>query len=295
LRQVIWSVSGSENEGTFISSGGVLTVAEDEMSEELIVQATSVHDAETSGTVTVTLQTSTVAWVSISSGDASVARGGSRRFFAEVTGTNNPPQDVTWTVYGSSNPKTFISSDGILTIASDETSFELRVAATSKFNTRRNGIVYVTISPVNWLSAEASVLGGGLRYERSINNFFSRGINGFYQGLNNDIDLGILAITKLFTGDSPFFFELGIGYGYMERSIEYNTPSGNRGELVYKTHGIMINPAVGVRYTAKGFFFDLFVSAPIVFGQKKWVDFDGGPDGAVTPSIRYGIGMGGAW
>ena len=304
LQQVTWSVSGSENENTFIGSNGVLTVAADETSTELTVQAVSVHNTQISGSVSVKLQTSVVTGVYISPENIDVTMGTSRRFSATVTGTSSPPQDVTWTVIGSSNPNTAISSNGILTVSSNESSTTLTVRATSKFDTQMRGGVIVTIlpsPPVNWLSAEFSVLGGGLRYEHSLNNFFSLGINAFYQTTLNDREedlVGALAIARLFAGDSPFFFELGIGYGFLESVINYKTVDGrSSGNLWYYAHGFMVNPAIGLRFVrkTKGVFADIFFSVPIVFGQTNWTNHNGGTGEMVTPGIRYGIGIGGAW
>ena len=54
-RSVIWTVTGSRNAGTFISSNGVLTVATDETAATLTVTATAVGDKTKSATATVTV------------------------------------------------------------------------------------------------------------------------------------------------------------------------------------------------------------------------------------------------
>jgi len=64
----------------------------------------------------------------------SVARGRTRTFTATVTGVNNPPQTVTWTLEGAS-PGTSISSTGVLTVAGNETASSFTVRARSTINT----------------------------------------------------------------------------------------------------------------------------------------------------------------
>lgn len=79
------------------------------------------------------------------------------QFSAEVTGTNNPSQAVTWTVGGNASPGTIISTDGILSIASDETSGQLRVTAASVADPAKTGVVLVNIR----------VTGAAMRYADS--------------------------------------------------------------------------------------------------------------------------------
>ena len=298
-QEVTWSVSGSENENTFIEFNGTLTVAADEESLTLTVQAKSVFNTDINGTVDIEVQSITVTEVIVNPGYVSVISGKRLNFTATVIGENEPPQDVTWSVLGSSSIKTNIAPNGILTVASNEpTSNTFTIQATSKFNPQFSGKATVTITPPpkNWLLIEGSIWGGGLRFERSLSNSFTLGLNGFTQTFQDSADMGVLASTRLYPGNSVFFLELGLGYGYIESGIAYKAEEQER-KLSYSADGFMINPAIGLRFgrKAKGFITDFFFGVPIVLGNKSWIDYSGGPDGIASYSFRFGIGIGGAW
>ena len=91
----------------------------------------------------------TVSGVTVSPSTASVTQDGTLTLNATVLGTGNPPQAVTWTVEGSVNPGTVISSDGVLTIASDEVATSLTVRATSVANTGVSGTAVITVLEVS--------------------------------------------------------------------------------------------------------------------------------------------------
>jgi formylglycine-generating enzyme required for sulfatase activity len=90
----------------------------------------------------------TVSGVTVSPASESVAKGGSQTFTATVEGTNNPSQEVSWTVEGSSSIGTTISSSGALTVASNETATPLTVRATSKLDTGKSGTANVIITKI---------------------------------------------------------------------------------------------------------------------------------------------------
>jgi len=79
-------------------------------------------------------QQSTVISVIVSPATATVATGQTQQFAAEVNGTNNPANTVTWMVEGGGNG-TGISTSGLLTVAANETSSRLTVRATSTVDT----------------------------------------------------------------------------------------------------------------------------------------------------------------
>lgn len=54
---VIWSISGNEKAGTNISGDGLLTVADDETAQQIMVRATSVEDGDKYAEATVTIKT----------------------------------------------------------------------------------------------------------------------------------------------------------------------------------------------------------------------------------------------
>ena len=87
----------------------------------------------------------TITSVTVTPATADVAPGATEGFAATVTGTNMPPQTVTWTVEGTTNPGTTVSAAGVLTVAANETAATLTVRATSVFNTAVSGTATVTI------------------------------------------------------------------------------------------------------------------------------------------------------
>ena len=88
----------------------------------------------------------TITGILISPFSPVVTRGGSQNFSATVTGTNNPPQGVTWSIdQPDKHEQTTISASGVLTVASAETLTTLTVRATSTFNTMLSGIATVTV------------------------------------------------------------------------------------------------------------------------------------------------------
>jgi len=95
--------------------------------------------------VTVTAPAATVDSVTVSPETASVQTGGQQQFTATVSGTNNPPQDVTWAITGNNSNSTSISQSGLLTIAADETAGSITVTATSTVNDAIYGSLTVTI------------------------------------------------------------------------------------------------------------------------------------------------------
>lgn len=77
-----------------------------------------------------------------------IGQGGTRQFTAEVIGTNNPSQDVTWSIYQDSanlHMGTEISSIGYLTVASNEPRTTLTIRATSVLNPAIFGSATVTM------------------------------------------------------------------------------------------------------------------------------------------------------
>jgi uncharacterized repeat protein (TIGR02543 family) len=85
----------------------------------------------------------TVTSVSVSPSTASVVKGGTQSFSANVTGTGNLA--VSWSVSGNNSASTTISSSGLLTIASNETATSLTVKATS-MDPSKYGTATVTVT-----------------------------------------------------------------------------------------------------------------------------------------------------
>lgn len=86
--------------------------------------------------------TPTITSVTVSPATATVNKGQSAAFAAEVANTNFAPKSVTWSI--DSNIST-ISQQGVLTIPSTETATTITVTATSTFDTTKKGTATVTI------------------------------------------------------------------------------------------------------------------------------------------------------
>jgi len=160
---VDWSVGGNFSAGTVItpSAGNpnvaTLNVAALEIAQTLTITAAARHDAAVFAAVVVTLTDAaappppppTVTNVTVD-GPNIVAHGSANNVFtATVTGTNNPPQTVTWSVIGSVAAGTAIGAGtGVLTVASGETATSLIVRAASTVNPSVTGERTVLVQDV---------------------------------------------------------------------------------------------------------------------------------------------------
>ena len=101
----------------------------------------------------------TVEKVTVSPAAASVQQGGTQQFTASVTGENSPAQTVTWTVRGGKEGTT-ITTDGLLTVAADETATTLTVVATSTQDQSKSGEATVTVTEIPVTTYTLTVEGG---------------------------------------------------------------------------------------------------------------------------------------
>ena len=84
--------------------------------------------------------------VTVTPNTATVEVGETLKFNATVTGTvDYYNKSVVWTVSDSSNAGTFISSNGVLTVAADETATTLTVTATAVGNSYKSATATVTV------------------------------------------------------------------------------------------------------------------------------------------------------
>jgi len=143
---VSWEVSGNISSATYISSSGLLLVAINETAPTLLVTATSSFDPLHSGTATVTVTDPppTVTSVSVTPNTANVVKGETQLFSAEVIGTNNPPQGVSWTISDNATNST-INANGLFTVGENETAISLTVIATSSFDPSQHGTATVMV------------------------------------------------------------------------------------------------------------------------------------------------------
>jgi len=89
----------------------------------------------------------TVTSVTVSPATASVEKGKTKNFTVKVEGTNNPAQTVTWSI-DQTNKKsgTTINTNGLLTVAADESLTSLTVKATSTVDKSKSGTAAVTVT-----------------------------------------------------------------------------------------------------------------------------------------------------
>jgi len=88
-----------------------------------------------------------VTGVTINPATAEVSKGGTQQFSATVTGNNNPAQTVTWTVTGGVS-ETVINSNGLLTVAANETAKTLTVKAVSTVEPSVSGTATATVKEI---------------------------------------------------------------------------------------------------------------------------------------------------
>jgi hypothetical protein len=152
-KQVIVTVSSTEDgtgavaPGTTVTVGGTLTVDANETAQNLYVTAASAVD-ETQHTLQIRLVT--VTDVVITPATATIEQGKSTAFSARVNGTNNPNQNVSWTVgsnpdgTGTVRPSTLMIA-GALNVASDQSS-AVYVKATSVVDPSKSAVVRVNVT-----------------------------------------------------------------------------------------------------------------------------------------------------
>lgn len=74
-----------------------------------------------------------------------VLKGTTKQLTAAVAGSNNPSQEVTWSIVEEVAGGTSIREDGLLTVAADETATTLTIKATSVVDTNKFGTAAVTV------------------------------------------------------------------------------------------------------------------------------------------------------
>lgn len=129
-QEVIWSLSGNNSTNTKIDTNGLLTIGNDETSKTITVKATSKLDNKKFTTVKVdVLQIKIIS--TVDNVTVTMETGETKQLKAIVSGTNNPSQNITWSLSGNNSKNTVITSDGLLTIGKDETSKKIVVKAKS--------------------------------------------------------------------------------------------------------------------------------------------------------------------
>ena len=83
-----------------------------------------------------------VTGVTVTPSTATLSKGATMKFTANVATTNNAPQSVTWSL---SSTLSTVDSDGNVTIGADETSGSITVTATSVFDPTKRGTATITV------------------------------------------------------------------------------------------------------------------------------------------------------
>jgi len=133
-------------------------------------------------------------------------------------------------------------------------------------------------------SGGRNYFGVQLHYERDLSDFFSLGVQTFY---NFPFDFGLSATSRLFFGHSPVYIGLGLGFGGMAYWVRERWRDGVviSGDGYRINVGVLMTPSLGLRLggRARGFFGSPYVSFPIVIGD------------SVTFRFQPGVAIGGSW
>jgi len=153
-RDIVWTVSstsdgsGRVDSGTYVTNG-LLIVSPTESSLVLHVIATSSRDGFSDVRQ---IRVVTITGITVTPTDQVVVVGRTLQFRSQVAGTNHPDQIVNWSVCsseqdtGNVTPGTNINSNGLLTVASNESSPILFVTVTSVVDPTKSNTIPVTVA-----------------------------------------------------------------------------------------------------------------------------------------------------
>ena len=155
-QEVQWSVSNNSCPSTSVDASGLLTVAEEEESEELTVIATSVENEQIAGTATVSVIRLSILPVAdkviilLKPGDTIALS-------ARVLGANAPSQAVNWRIEGNTSDKTLIDENGVLSIGKNEKTNKITVIAASAENPEIENRVQCDVQPSTCMHTNTEV------------------------------------------------------------------------------------------------------------------------------------------
>lgn len=136
--------------------------------------------------VTIEDRTPYVTSVTILPDTATMAKGSTMNFSANVKGENNPNLNVTWSLYNNQSSGTYVDSNGKLVVDSKEGSDTLMVVASSVLDPDINDYAYVSLTTGNHTvslqadpSSGGTVWGGGAVSHRSSCEIFASPNNGY--------------------------------------------------------------------------------------------------------------------
>ena len=218
----------------------------------------------------------TVEEVTVSPVSVTLARGGTYRFDANVSGQGNPPQDVEWSLVGTVSPGTDISS-GLLTVARGQvpgsgvlivearSPHDRSVVGTATVNVSQPTVTNVTLIPR--ASPAQAQRGGSVEFDLEISGPGYPGAGGAlvewsavprgegYPGIfTGTIAVGTNQAGTLSIAPSP-----NQGLGYVDvRARVTNWATAPGGNATGTFHGVRIMPPTGFQVQIGG-----FVSAPV--------------------------------
>ena len=161
-KTVEWDIISDHSEGTTINQEGLLTVAEDETADEIIIEATSRYDDSISATLNIEVFRREVTQIEIT-GPESIITGKNGEYSVEVTGEDieEEHKGIEWSISGNTSSNTKIEiieapenedeereniGGAILTIGNDETADTITIIATSTYQPEKSGSYTVTIN-----------------------------------------------------------------------------------------------------------------------------------------------------
>lgn len=150
---------------TISGNTGVLTINTTASAVNGTFPLTLTIDGTTSAVFYLTINksgaSSTILYVSVSPTSLTLQQGWREQFYAYVGVVGNGSTGVTWRVSGNSSSGTYITSDGILTVAANETSTRLTVRATSVADASKYDTASVTIQNPQALTYTVTFNGNG--------------------------------------------------------------------------------------------------------------------------------------
>jgi len=153
-------------------------------------------------------------------------------------------------------------------------------AASAQGNVKKEDLIK------NWISAEVSIIGGGVRYERMVNEKLSIGGNVYYNNFVffwNEMEAG--GSIRLYPFNSGFFAGCGVGF-HWHSGLGLSTETGIAGKSII---GVAISPETGWKIDIGkpgGFFIQPGVKIPITIGINT-INYDLKPT-----TKKFGVGFG---
>ena len=156
--------------------------------------------------------------------------------------------------------------------------------------TLASGVFAQEIGSKNWLSADLSFMGAGVRYERVLNDRLSVGGTAYWDTSFFSDSYGINLTARYYPWSGRFYGELGLGYGVTsgfqsDRTIDFFS--------FYTITGAMISPSIGWKIDVgklDGFYINPFINIPMVLGTD--IDNEHNSQFKFGFSSRFAVGMG---